>query len=604
MPATGFDAQSFLKIAPETPGVYRMFSATEEILYVGKAKNLRSRLKSYFQKNLSSVKTVALVKLIARIEVNVTDTEIEALLLEQNYIKTLKPRFNVLLRDDKSYPYIYLSADKYPRLVLHRGVKKAKGEYFGPFPGAGAVRETLRLLQKLFQVRQCENSYFSNRSRPCLQYQIKRCRAPCMEYLSTEEYAADVKLSRLLLKGKNQDTLKFLISSMDQHAHSHAYEEAAVRRDQIAYIRQIISQQAIESGSGNLDVVAVAIESNIVVVQIMFIRSGRIIGSRNYFPKIHLHDKQETLAAFISQYYVNGKDVPAEIICSQALSDVEVLQQLLTQQSGHKVIIKNKVREQRLRWLKLIEKNVKQSLALKIAGATHQQQRLLKLVELLELKDIPKRMECFDISHTSGENTVASCVVFGQGGPVTSQYRRFNITGITHGDDYAAMEQALRRRFKKIKQGQGDAPDILFVDGGKGQLRQAIEVLEALEIKHILLIGVAKGSERKAGSERLFFADRPQPLIVDEHNPALHLIQHIRDESHRFAITGHRNKRNKQRQRSPLENIPGIGPKRRQTLLKQFGGIQQLKQAAVADITRVPGFNKDLAQKIYDFFQH
>jgi excinuclease ABC subunit C len=603
MSTSAFDANAFLQIAPENPGVYRMLSSNDEILYVGKAKNLKKRLSSYFQKNVASAKTRALVKLISRIELDVTHTEVEALLLEHNYIKTNKPRFNVLLRDDKSYPYIYLSSDKYPRLTIHRGAKKSKGQYFGPFPSAAAVRETLRLLQKLFQLRQCENSYFNNRTRPCLQYQIKRCKAPCMEYLSEKDYAVDVETSRLLLEGKNQSTLDFLISSMDTAASNQDYEQAAFRRDQISYIRQIITQQSVESGNGNLDVLAIAVKSNLAIVQIMFIRGGRVIGTRNFFPRINQHTKEEILSAFISQFYVNSKDIPAEIICTEILEDADLLQQLLSQQSATKVVFKNKVREQRLRWLKLTQKNVDQALALKIAGATHQQQRLMKLVDLLDLKQIPKRMECFDISHTSGINTVASCVVFGQEGPITNQYRRFNITGITGGDDYAAMEQALTRRFKKIKEGIGDAPDILFVDGGKGQLKQAIEVLDKLDITDIMLIGVAKGSDRRAGTERLFFADRPQPLIVDEHNPALHLIQHIRDESHRFAISGHRNKRSKQHTRSPLEEINGIGPKRRQSLLKQFGGLQQLKKAAIGDIAKVPGFNHDLAKKIYDFFQ-
>ena len=603
MPVKGFDAVAFLQIAPENPGVYRMLSSSDEILYVGKAKNLKKRLSSYFQKNIPSPKTRALVKLIASIEVDITNTEVEALLLEHNFIKTNKPRFNVLLRDDKSYPYIFLSSDKYPRLDIHRGAKKSKGQYFGPFPGAAAVRETLRLLQKLFKVRQCENSYFKNRTRPCLQYQIKRCKAPCMEYVSEQDYAEDVSISKLLLQGKNQSTLDLLIASMDKAASMQNYEQAAYRRDQIAYIRQIITQQSVESGNGNLDVVAIAVQSNIAIVQIMFIRGGRVIGTRNFFPRINQHSKEEILSAFISQYYVNGKDIPAEIICAEHLEDADLLQQLLSQQSELKVTFKSKVREQRLRWLKLTQKNVEQALSLKIAGATHQQQRLIKLVELLELKDIPKRMECFDISHISGSNTVASCVVFGQEGPVTNQYRLFNIIGITPGDDYAAMEQALTRRFKKLKEGRGDAPDILFVDGGKGQLKQAVEVLDRLEIHGIMLIGIAKGAERKAGSERLFFADRPHPLIVDEHSPALHLIQHIRDESHRFAISGHRNKRSKQHKRSPLEEIAGIGPKRRQSLLKQFGGLQQLKKAAVADIAIVPGFNNDLAKKIYDYFQ-
>ena len=598
-----FNAKHFLEIAPEMPGVYKMLSDDNRILYVGKAKNLKKRLSSYFQKNLSSRKTQALVARIFNIEMDVTNTELEALLLEQNYIKTHKPKYNVLLRDDKSYPYIYLSADAYPRFSLHRGAKKKRGEYFGPFPGVTAVKETLTLLQKLFQVRQCENSYFSNRNRPCLQYQIKRCKAPCMKYLSEDEYAKDVRLSELLIKGKNQQALDYLIEMMDKAAKQQDYEQAASRRDQISYLRQIISQQVVEGGTGNLDVIAIAMESNIAIVQVMFIRAGRVIGSRHYQPKIHHQHEGEILSAFITQFYFNGKTLPEEIICSHLLTDVKLLQQALTDLSGKKVLLKNTVKEQRLRWLKLTKTNAKQTLALKIAGVTHQQQRLLKLVEVLTLKELPKRMECFDISHTSGEQTVASCVVFGQKGPIKSEYRRFNISGITKADDYAAMNQVLRRRFGKLVKKDAEKPDILFIDGGKGQIKQAVTVLDALQIKDILVIGVAKGSERKAGAERLFIPKRIQPILLDEHNPALHLIQQIRDESHRFAINGHRNRRKKQANRSPLEEISGIGPKRRQSLLKQFGGLQQLKKAAVADIASVPGFNQHLAQKIYDYYQ-
>lgn len=600
---TPFNSQYFLKITPEVPGVYRMFSVKDEIIYIGKAKNLKKRLTSYFQKHVSSIKTRALVKEIHHIEISVTHTEIEALLLEQNLIKQYRPKYNILLRDDKSYPYIFLSSDTYPRISIHRGARRQKGHYYGPYPSAGAVRETLSLLQKLFKVRQCENSYFNNRTRPCLQYQIKRCNAPCMHYMSEQSYEKDVAFTRMILQGKNSETLQQLIQKMEQASAQTEYEQAAAYRDQVQYLRQVMSEQSIEGERGELDVLAVAIQSNLAVVHVIFVRGGRVIGSRNYFPDFHGEEEEDIINAFIPQFYLTGKKIPKEIICTHVPADKTLLEIGLSEVSGRQVAIKTRLKSQRKKWQQLAVTNAHQALELKLASKGNQQKRLMELVTILGLEHIPTRMECFDISHTSGESTIASCVVFDQDGPKKSEYRRFNIKGITGGDDYAAMEQALKRRFLKVSHHNGVKPDILFIDGGKGQLQQAINVLEELEVDNVLLIGIAKGAERKAGAERLFLANETLPIIIDSHSPALHLIQHIRDESHRFAITGHRKSRDKKRQQSLLEQIPGIGIKRRQNLLKQFGGLQGLKKAALADITTVPGFNRALAQKVYDFLK-
>ncbi len=598
-----FNSQHFLKIAPEVPGVYCMFSAEGKIIYIGKAKNLKKRLVSYFQKHVVNLKTRALVKEINSIELKVTHTEIEALLLEQSLIKQHRPKYNILLRDDKSYPCILISNDRFPRISIHRGAKREKGHYYGPYPSAGAVRETLSILQKLFRVRQCENSYFNNRTRPCLQYQIKRCKAPCMQKIAEQEYEKDVALTRMILQGKNSETLQQLIQKMEQSSEQTEYEQAAIYRDQIQYLREVMSEQSIEGERGELDVLAVAIQSSLAVVQVVFVRGGRVIGTRNYFPEFHGESETAIINAFIPQFYLVGKKIPEEIISTHMPVDKTLLETGLSKVSGRRVVIKTRLKSQRMKWQQLAITNAQQALALKLASKGNQQKRLMELVNILALDSIPTRMECFDISHTSGESTIASCVVFDQDGPRKSEYRRFNIRHITAGDDYAAMEQALKRRFLKVAEHRGQKPDLLFIDGGKGQIQQAINVLEALTIENVLIIGIAKGAERKAGAEKLFLAHESRPIILDSHSPALHLIQHIRDESHRFAISGHRNSRDKKRQQSVLEQIPGIGIKRRQTLLKQFGGLQALKKAALADILTVPGFNRALAEKVHDFLK-
>jgi len=594
-----FNAKEFLHQVSEMPGVYRMFNEAGEIIYVGKAKNLKKRLQSYFRKNVDSAKTQALVALIHFIETTVTSTELEALLLEQNLIKKYHPKYNILMRDDKSYPYIIMTHDLYPRVAVHRGTKKANATYFGPYPSGTAVRESLSLLQKLFKVRQCENSYFANRSRPCLQYQIKRCKAPCVQYVTPKEYGVDVDLTQKVLQGKNQQVLEHLVSSMELSSQHLQFESAAIYRDQIRHLRYISSEQSIEGGGQNLDVVAVACEQNVAVIHRLFYRNGRVVGSRSYYPKIKLDCPGDVLEAYISQSYFDMSEIPQEILVAEKFSNKELLQQSLSLTAQKKIKITLPTFGQRLRLLELAQKNANQELSVKLASNGQQLLRLKRLAEVLELQNLPKRMECFDISHTGGEFTVASCVVFGQSGPEKTAYRRYNIKDITPGDDYAAMHQALTRRFKKLQ--DTDKPNILFIDGGKGQLKQAQQVLDALEVTGILLVGVAKGAERKAGAERLFIPDKLYPVLLKDTDPALHLIQHIRDESHRFAITGHRNRRGKNSSRTMLEDIPGIGPKKRAQLLKQFGGLQTLQQASVKDISMVPGISASLAMSIYQY---
>ena len=596
-----FDSKAFLKTLTQAPGVYRMIDDKDVVLYVGKAKDLKRRVSSYFSRSHNK-RIQHMVAQIHHIEIIVTHTEAEALLLENNLIKELSPRYNILLRDDKSYPYIYLSNDEYPMLAFHRGAKKAKGKYFGPYPSAGAVRETLHLLQKLFPVRQCENSFFQNRSRPCLQFQIKRCSGPCTNEVTREQYSHHVHDTELFLQGKTNSVIDLLMKRMDKASISLAFEEAARIRDQISALRAVVEKQYVSGESGDLDILACAYEQGVACIQQFFIRSGRNLGNKHYFPKAPADSSiRSLLSAFISRYYID-RMTPAEILVNEKPEDNELLQQVLSEQAGRKVQIRSSVRSERSRWLKMAERNARITLQAKLSGNAAAQQRIEALQMALGLDELPQRMECFDISHTSGELTVASCVVFDQEGPRKSDYRRFNIEGITGGDDYAAMDQALKRRYQKIKAGDETEPDILFIDGGKGQLNAAHAVLQELAVNGILLVGIAKGPDRKPGMEQLFMVDKPQPLIIAENSPALHLIQQIRDEAHRFAITGHRNRRAKSRKNSTLQEIEGVGPKRRQNLLKAFGGLQQLQRAGVEDIARVDGISRQLAQKIYDNF--
>lgn len=606
-----FDAKAFLSRVTDKPGVYRMYDATDTVIYVGKAKDLKKRLSSYFRTQVNSRKTEALVKCIANIDVTITHTETEALLLEHSYIQRYQPRYNVLLRDDKSYPYIYLSGDKHPRLASYRGAKHAKGEYFGPFPNSFAVRETLALMQKLFPIRQCEDSVYRNRSRPCLQYQIGRCLAPCVKgYVSDEEYAQQVNYVRLFLSGDDTQVIDGLVKRMEEASQELRFEEAARIRDQIQAVRQVTEKQFVANIGDDLDVISVAFNGAIACVYVLFFRQGKVLGSRSYFPKVPANTSiDEVVQTFIGQFYLQGsaiRTLPTEILLDFNLEDKAILSESISSIAGRKIQIQTKPRGDRARYLKLARTNAATALASKQVEQSTISQRYTSLMSLLDMKEI-KRMECFDISHTMGEQTVASCVVFDMNGPLKSEYRRYNISGITPGDDYAAMNQVLTRRYGKSLE-ETKVPDIIFIDGGKGQLAQAIEVFDSLNVdwdkSHPKLIGVAKGSDRKAGLETLFFVPEGEGMALPSDSPALHLIQHIRDESHRHAITGHRQRRAKVKNTSSLESIEGVGPKRRQMLLKYMGGLQALRDASVEEIAKVPTISTALAEKIFNALKH
>ncbi|MBG6027467.1 excinuclease ABC subunit UvrC [Proteus sp. CD3] len=606
-----FDAKAFLSRVTDKPGVYRMYDATDTVIYVGKAKDLKKRLSSYFRTQVNSRKTEALVKCIANIDVTITHTETEALLLEHSYIQRYQPRYNVLLRDDKSYPYIYLSGDKHPRLASYRGAKHAKGEYFGPFPNSFAVRETLALMQKLFPIRQCEDSVYRNRSRPCLQYQIGRCLAPCVKgYVSDEEYAQQVNYVRLFLSGDDTQVIDGLVKRMEAASQELHFEEAARIRDQIQAVRQVTEKQFVANIGDDLDVISVAFNGAIACVYVLFFRQGKVLGSRSYFPKVPANTSiDEVVQTFIGQFYLQGsaiRTLPSEILLDFNLEDKAILSESISSIAGRKIQIQTKPRGDRARYLKLARTNAATALASKQVEQSTISQRYTALMSLLDMKEI-KRMECFDISHTMGEQTVASCVVFDMNGPLKSEYRRYNISGITPGDDYAAMNQVLTRRYGKSLE-DSKVPDVIFIDGGKGQLAQAIEVFDSLNVdwdkSHPKLIGVAKGSDRKAGLETLFFVPEGEGMALPSDSPALHLIQHIRDESHRHAITGHRQRRAKVKNTSSLESIEGVGPKRRQMLLKYMGGLQALRDASVEEIAKVPTISTALAEKIFNALKH
>ncbi len=598
-----FDHQSFLKRLTTRPGVYQMYDAQGDLLYVGKAKNLRNRVGSYFRASGLTAKTMALVNRIADIQVTVTSTEVDALLLEHNLIKSHQPPYNILLRDDKSYPYIFLSTrDKFPRLSLHRGPKRRKGRYFGPYPSAHAVRESLHFLQKVFKVRQCEDSYFRNRSRPCLQHQIDRCTAPCVNLVTEEEYAEQVENTSLFLNGKSRELMVRLADDMEKAAAALEYEKAAVYRDQLGQLQHVQASQGIEGASGDLDILAAAVDRGRACVQVLFVRGARVLGSKTYYPPLKLEvTEAEVLAAFLPQYYLSGeRAIPGEIIVNAQPEGAAALAEALTAQAGRGVKIRHRVRDARARWVQLARQTAETNLASHLAGRQSTLERVQALQEVLGLEEMPERMECFDISHSSGEATVASCVVFDQNGPRKADYRKFNIEGITGGDDYAAMQQALERRYRRLKGGEGTVPDILFIDGGKGQVQQAMGVLSDLQISGVSVVGVAKGVTRKAGFETLVMGEdgREQQLAGD--SAALHLIQYIRDEAHRFAITGHRARRDKTRRQSQLESIPGVGAKRRRELLRHFGSAQGVQNASVDELKKIGGISATLAQQIYD----
>lgn len=605
------DLKQVIKDLPLGPGVYRFKDAKSEVLYVGKARSLRKRVNSYFRPAgyALSPKIQALVSHTVEIEVTITHTESEALLLENNLIKSLKPRYNVVLRDDKSYPYIFVSeAQEYPRLAFHRGAKREKGRYFGPYPSAGAVRESLNLLQKVFPVRQCEDTFFRTRSRPCLQYQIKRCSGPCVGLVERERYLQDVRHAVLFLEGKSRLVIDEMMKRMEQAAAEQDYETAALYRDRIGALKRIQERQYITGKDGDADVFAVATVGEVACIQATFIRGGMNLGAKSFFPKTGRGaGPEEVLAAFLPQYYLSaagaaGKPIPDRIYASHAIADQQVLEQVFAELAGRKVAIYagGRVRGAPRRWIDMAKRNASEQARRAANDRLNLEARFEALRIALGLDETPERLECFDISHTMGEATVASCVVFDQNGPVKSDYRRFNIEGIEPGDDYGALAQALTRRYRKVKEGEGRVPDILFIDGGKGQVSAAKGVLDELQIEGLKLIGIAKGAERRPGMERLFLSRGDVPTILPADSPALHLIQQIRDEAHRFAITGHRQRRGRARTTSPLERIPGIGDKRRQALLKNLGGMREVERAGVEDFARIPGISPALAQRIYD----
>ncbi|GGB92755.1 UvrABC system protein C [Marinobacterium zhoushanense] len=597
-----FDSKAFLARLTTRPGVYQMFNNEGNILYVGKARNLKNRVSSYFRASGLTTKTMALVAKIARIEVTITNSETEALLLEQNLIKQQRPPYNILLRDDKSYPYILITdKDEYPAVRFQRGAKKGKGRYFGPFPSGSAVRESLHILQKVFLIRQCEDSFFRNRSRPCLQYQIKRCSGPCVGLITPEQYDSDLRHAIMFLEGRNQTIMEELGEQMDAASAALNFEKAAELRDQISRLRQVQEQQYVSGMQGDADVFGCAMQAGGTVVHGLFVRQGRVIGSKVYHPRVSIEESPaDVLAAFVAQFYLAGvREIPDHLIVSYELEGREALEQALSEKRGRSVSIAHKVRGERAGWQRLAQTNAEQQLASHLASKQSIHGRYLALQDLLGLDSLPERLECFDISHSSGEATVASCVVFDRNGPLKSDYRTFNIEGITAGDDYAAMHQALTRRYTRLKKGEAKLPDLLVIDGGKGQVAQAMEVLDSLQITEVLVIGIAKGPTRKAGFEVLVSGDTGQEQVLQADSPALHLLQHIRDEAHRFAITGHRARRGKARKQSKLEGIPGIGPKRRRELLRHFGGIREIESASVEEIAKVSTISRALAEEIH-----
>jgi excinuclease ABC subunit C len=599
--STSFDAKSFVGALPSRPGVYRMLDEKGEILYVGKARSLRSRVGSYFQAGNVQPKVQALIAKTVNMEVTITNSDTEALLLELNLIKKHRPRFNIILRDDKSFPFLrLLTHHEFPSLTLYRGSRRESGRFFGPYPSAGAVRETLHQLQKLFRLRDCEESYFANRSRPCLQYQIQRCTGPCVGLISKEQYARDVGAAIKVLEGRNDEANQELARRMDQAAANFEYEEAAKIRDQLAHLKTVQAQQIVTTDARHdADIIGVAPGNGEYGVALMFVRGGRSLGSTTFFPKAPFAEPQEVLAAFIAQYYAE-REAPAEIIVPQAFDDIGVLEATLAERAGHRVRIAARVRGIRARWLQMMQANAQQALNMRGLARASVEANLEELRDVFDLAETPNRIECFDISHIAGTDTIASCVVFGVEGALKNEYRRFNIAGIAPGDDYAAMQQALMRRYKRVRDGEIIAPDILLIDGGKGQLNAAAAVLAELDIQDVTLIGVAKGPDRRAGQEQLFRVGLDTPLVLPADSSALHLIQRVRDEAHRFAIAGHRRKRAKRHNESILETIPGLGPVKRRELLKQFGGLQGILRAGVDDFVQVRGLGRSLAEVIYE----
>ena len=601
-----FNSKKFVSSLTSRPGIYCMKNNNDKVIYIGKAKNLKKRVSSYF--NLADsvpIKTQVMMKQVDNIDVTITETESEALILENNLIKEYKPKYNIIFRDDKSYPYIYLTTThKFPRFNYYRGSLKGKGKYFGPFPSAGSVKKTLNLIQKLFLIRSCEDNVFANRSRPCLQYQIKRCSAPCVNYITKEDYQSDIDNAVLFIEGKKEKIIKTLTEPMQIAADELDYEKAAKLRDQIRSVREIQEKQYAGGKVNDVDIVVCAKNNNQACIQLSFIRSGLNLGSRKYYPR-HIEEQSESdlIQAFLSQFYLNNKKLkkyPAEILVSHDIDEKTLVETVIYEKFKQNIKIKYKVRGERAKWLSIAKENATLDLRQKLAINENLTKRYKALQDLLSFTEPIEKMECFDISHMQGESTVGSCVVFGKNGAIKEQYRKFNIENITKGDDYAATSQIIRRRYMRLIKENNVLPDLILIDGGKGQINVAKKELDELQLSHILILGIAKGPSRKAGMENLILSIDNEIIECDSASPALHLIQHIRDEAHRFAIMAHRQKRKKKRSRSILEEIEGIGNKRRQLLIRHFGGLQGVSKASINELTKVSGINKNLAKKIYE----
>jgi len=599
-PPDAFDGKAFAARLPTRPGVYLMKDAAGQPLYVGKARNLRKRVASYFDARPKVDRIMLMVARIRDIEVSLTRTEGEALLLENEWIKSLKPRYNVLLRDDKSYPWIVLTTDHdYPRIAFHRGARDPDKRYFGPYPSASSVRESINLIQKLFRIRNCEDSYFAHRNRPCLQYQIRRCTAPCVGLVDATDYAEQINDATLFLQGQNNKVMTRLIGRMEAAAGALDFETAALYRDQINALKQMQAQQFISGRQRDIDFVALAREQGATCIEVISIRGGRNLGQRNHFPaQAEGFEPGEVMEAFLGQYY-RERQPPAQIVISETVENADLLAAVFAEKSGHKVTLQSRPRGERRQVLQRARGNARQALLLRLASRANRASQFEELANLLNLDDPPARIECFDISHTAGNQTVGSCVVFDAEGPVKSRYRRYNLKGITPGDDYAAMQQVLTRRYGRTRAEEGALPDLVLIDGGKGQLSRANDVLAEFGLNGIPVLGIAKGPARRAGHEEWVSGPPWRSLTPGPQSPASHLVQSIRDEAHRFAITGHRGRRQKAATRSTLEEIPGIGARRRRALLNHFGGIQGVRKAGIEELSSVPGISRVLAEQIF-----
>ena len=599
-----FDFESILKSMPSKYGVYRMLDGEGKVLYVGKARNLKSRVSSYFRSTGLTEKTLHLMARTRDVQVTILNSETEALLLEQTFIKKERPPYNVILRDDKSYPFIMFTDHEYPRMMLHRGSKRKKGQYFGPYPSAKATRDSIQILQKLFKLRTCDDYYFKNRSRPCLLYQIDRCSGPCVVDVAKKDYTDSVQFAELFLKGKSEDVLQSFKTSMNSASENLEFEKAAVLRDQITELVKVQQSQYVDTNSGSADVFGIAIEANYVCVQGMFIRDGRILGHRTWHTRDELgNEPGAVLSSFLAQFYLGGqvRDIPKEVITRFELSDGKTIQRALIELCGHQVLVSWQVITQRKQWLNLVQENAELALKTYMAKRTSIFERYLELQEILNLEEIPQRIECFDISHTQGEATVASCVVFDHEGPRSSDYRRFNIRTANERDDYGALAEAVTRHYTKLSENVANMPDILLIDGGPGQLGRVMDVLNELQIDSVKVLGISKGEGRRSEFDVLW-SDRNQRVDISPNSGAMHLLQQARDEAHRFAITGHRNRRQKQRRRSELDSIDGIGPTRKRELLTHFGSVAAVKGASEEELRKVPGISKHLASEIFGVF--